>query len=99
MPDLLKRLTTRSAAVPIAPRVLLGLPVTILALAGGLTSGCGDPAGSMAATLMVTAATTGADPDPDGFAVVLDGHAGRPLGRNATLTLVDLEPGEHRVAL
>ncbi|MGH7513365.1 MAG: TolB family protein [Gemmatimonadales bacterium] len=53
----------------------------------------------MAATLMVTAATTGADPDPDGFAVVLDGHAGRPLGRNATLTLVDLEPGDHLVGL
>jgi TolB protein len=65
----------------------------------GAGSGCAEPTGTMGATLLVTAATAGIDPDADGYSVVVDDQDGRPIARNATLTMADLEPGEHRVAL
>jgi hypothetical protein len=73
--------------------------VALLAVAVVLGPGCGDPTGSPGATLVVTTSTSGIDPDLDGYIVVLDDQAGRPLARNSTLTLSDLEPGEHQVAL
>jgi TolB protein len=81
---------------------LRGVPgpsVALFALTLALGTGCGDPTGSGGATLVVTASTTGPDPDLDGYAVVVDNQAERQLGRNATLTLADLEPGAHRVEL
>lgn len=71
--------------------------VALLSLAAG--SGCGEPTGSAGATLVVTASTSGADPDPDGYLVVLDDERGRPLGRNSRMTLIDLAPGQHMVGL
>ena len=44
----------------------LGRFVALLALTLALGSGCGDPAGIPGATLMVTASTTGIEPDLDG---------------------------------
>ena len=73
--------------------------VVLLALTLALGTGCTDPTESVAATLAVTASTTGPDPDLDGYAVMVDDQAGRRLARNATLTVSDLEPGTHRVQL
>ncbi|HEY9016635.1 MAG TPA: CARDB domain-containing protein, partial [Gemmatimonadales bacterium] len=50
-------------------------------------------------TLEISIATTGSTPDPDGYAVALDGAAGQPIGTTATLTLSNLATGTHRVAL
>jgi len=80
-------------------RAIPGPSVVLLSLALGLGSGCGEPTGPVGATLVVTASTAGIDPDLDGYAMVLDDQAGRRLARNATLTVLDLEPGEHRVEL
>jgi len=81
------------------PRAPAGASIALLTLAFAVGSGCADPTGSMGATLVVTASTTGPDPDLDGYAVMVDDHAGRRLARNATLTIPDLEPGAHRVQL
>lgn len=86
MPDDARR---RIAHFPVA--------VALLCLAAG--GGCGEPTGSTGATLVVTASTTGDERDADGYSVVVDGKPGRPLGSNGTMTLVDLEPGQHLVGL
>jgi TolB protein len=80
-------------------RVPAGASVVLLTLALAAGTGCTDPTGTVGATLMVTAFTTGPDPDPDGYAVTVDDQAGRRLASNATLAVSDLEPGAHRVRL
>ena len=47
----------------------------------------------------VTVSTSGAAPDPDGYVLTLDGGNSRPVGNDATLTLVGLTPGDHRLSL
>jgi hypothetical protein len=52
--------------------------------------------------LMVTTATTGADLDPDGYAVTVsgpDGNASQPFGVNETYTFPDRTAGSHTVTL
>lgn len=50
-------------------------------------------------TLTVATETTGEEPDPDGYAVSVDGDEGRAIGINATLSLPDLTPGDHSIGL
>jgi hypothetical protein len=47
----------------------------------------------------VTVATSGGDPDPDGYLLKLDGDAGRPVAASASLTLADLAGGTHQLEL
>jgi hypothetical protein len=56
---------------------------------------CTGPTG----TLRLTIQTVGANPDPDGYTLVLDGVQGPSVGPNATLNLPDLSAGEHEVRL
>ena len=71
-----------------------------LGLASGFSIGCGaDMTAPEAPTLVITASTSGPEPDLDGFVISLDGGPARALGLNATLTLTDVSPGEHQVLL
>lgn len=49
--------------------------------------------------LSVTTTTSGADLDPDGYAVSVDGVAATPIGLDDTLTFPDLSVGDHQVEL
>ena len=55
------------------------------------------PAG--AGSLRVTTATTGPDPDRDGYTFAIDGGVSQPIGVNATTTLTNLSAGTHVVTL
>jgi hypothetical protein len=52
-----------------------------------------------AGTLEVTVSTSGSDPDPDGYAVVVDGGTPQPIGNNASITLTSVAAGTHTVRL
>lgn len=80
-----------------------------LGLAGGAIAwqiGCsdgGEPAapGSDGSTgfIQISAATTGADLDPDGYTVMMDGRFGSSIGINGVTTLPDVPTGGHQVQL
>ncbi len=48
---------------------------------------------------LVTTATSGSLPDPDGYLLSLDGAPAQPIGANASATFDALTPGSHTVAL
>jgi hypothetical protein len=50
-------------------------------------------------TIDVSTATTGSSPDPDGFALTVDGTDHGPIGVNASNSLSGLTPGAHTLAL
>jgi hypothetical protein len=52
-----------------------------------------------AGAIVITTATTGRLPDPDGYAVAVDGGAPQPIPINGTVTVGGLAPGDHAVAL
>jgi probable HAF family extracellular repeat protein len=49
--------------------------------------------------LRITTATSGADPDADGYALVLDGGASQAIGVNGVLEISSLVSGDHSVGL
>ena len=49
--------------------------------------------------LTITTRTTGANLDPDGYTVTLDGGTSSPIGVNTTITLNGVAAGDHSVAL
>ncbi|MFL5534663.1 MAG: CARDB domain-containing protein [Gemmatimonadales bacterium] len=59
---------------------------------------CADP-GPDPGTLTVAAATTGLEPDPDGYGVTIDGGASQPLGINAAITLPNIPASSHQIEL
>jgi Tol biopolymer transport system component len=71
--------------------------------AGGALNGIScsgeDVTSPTTGSLEITTATSGPDPDGDGYAVAIDGGAEAALGVNATLHRNDLEPGSHSVRL
>lgn len=54
---------------------------------------------ALTGSLEVTTTTSGADPDPDGYEVEIDGGPGLPIGTDATLAPQELTVGEHGVEL
>jgi probable HAF family extracellular repeat protein len=50
-------------------------------------------------TLSITSSTSGTDPDPDGYAFVLDGGASQPIGVTEVLVISTLASGDHSVGL
>lgn len=50
-------------------------------------------------SLRVTTATTGADPDPDGFRFSIDDVQEQPIGSNATVDISGLAAGPHTIRL
>jgi hypothetical protein len=86
--------------------VVGGNPVTIDVLSGATASvafevTCGPIAVPEVApaNLRVTTATTGSDPDPDGYSLSLNGVAQGPIGSNAQVLLQGLSPGNTDVVL
>src|SRR5256712_2857204 len=78
-------------------RLTLVALATDLLLVLGLA--CNDIPGPGSGDLQVTVTTTGADLDPDGYAVAVDGATARPIAVNGTLTLSGLATGSHTVVL
>jgi hypothetical protein len=55
--------------------------------------------GAELSVLEVRTHTTGIEPFPTGYKVALDGNTPRTIGVHGTLTIPDLEPGDHLVLL
>ena len=69
-----------------------------------LTAACDDapptvPIILAAGSLEVAAATSGLDPDRDGYVVTVDAGTPHPLGVDGSLTLADVPAGTHDVRL
>lgn len=73
----------RSASVSAGGTVELSFAITCSAATGSIG---------------ITTATTGASPD-DGYTVAVDNGIGQPIGANATVTVSNVAPGVHQVAL
>ena len=71
--------------------------------AGGVLNGIScsgdDVTGPTTGSLEITTATSGPDPDGDGYGVTIDGGVPTALGVNATLQRHDLDAGNHSVQL
>ena len=52
-----------------------------------------------AGTIRITTATTGPDPDPNGYAFAVDGGATQPIGVNEATSLTNVTLGAHNVQL
>jgi len=68
---------------------------TLLACGGDAT----DPSEPIDGALEVSASTTGPDPDPDGYSVVVDADSAGVLAPNGSDTVGSLIPGTHSVQL
>src|SRR5207302_26110 len=49
--------------------------------------------------LDVTTATTGSNPDPDGYTATVDGTTNQAIGSNSNVTFTNVSAGSHSVAL
>lgn len=79
------------------PRRSLILVFVLAAIGCGGAETAAGPS-EKAGSLRVTILTTGASPDPDGYALELDGGPAQALGSSST-TLMAVPAGEHSVAL
>ena len=75
---------------------------SLLAVSAGLAAACGGndlsvPPTEGAAT--VTTATSGAEPDGDGYAVQIDGNPAEPIAASGSVQAASLTPGSHSVLL
>ena len=70
-----------------------------LILAAALVAGCKDTTAPTPGRLQVSATTSGADLDPDGYLVSVDGGAALAIGTNGTISMPGLPPGDHAVRL
>jgi WD40 repeat protein len=66
---------------------------------GGDTTEVAYAIGCVATGLQVVIATSGADLDPDGYGVSVDGAAPTPSAANSSLSITRLPPGSHTVTL
>ncbi|HEY7612561.1 MAG TPA: LpqB family beta-propeller domain-containing protein [Gemmatimonadales bacterium] len=85
----------------VASNCLLGgeNPRNVEIAAASVTSLRFDIACNPPPALLVNAATTGEELDPDGYRVAVDGGNPRPLSINGSVRIGGLTPGEHDVAL
>jgi len=74
------------------------LPLLLVAGAAACGGSNGDLAGPSDGTLVVTAATTGTDPDQDGYSVTVDGGTSRALPANGSDT-IQATAGSHNLTL
>jgi hypothetical protein len=65
----------------------------------GILAACDDVTRPQSGSVQVSAVTTGADPDADGYSVVIDGGSTRSLGANGSITLDGVPPGTRQVRL
>jgi hypothetical protein len=68
-----------------------------------LLAACGDDDGGLTApttgSIRVSVTTTGAPTDPNGYTVSVDGGAGQSLAEGSTVTVADVDGGQHTVTL
>jgi hypothetical protein len=81
---------------PVLPRTALAL-ATMAGL--GCSDGSGPPPGPSTGAVEITTATSGIDPDADGYMVFLDGVEVRAIGPAGATTLTDLSAETHVVGL
>ena len=58
-----------------------------------------QPPGPTTGSLHIVTATTGADPDPDGYTYAVDAEAPQPIGIGSDVNLEGITPGQHTVLL
>ena len=80
-------------------RVLAALTMASAVSWLGCGGGGSDIIGPAPGSLDVTIATSGPEPDPDGYTVSIDGAAAEAIGINASRHTEDLAPGNHTVTL
>jgi hypothetical protein len=76
----------------------LGLALTLAVAAGACDDG-GVTVPPTTGTLEITTATSGTEPDANGYSVQMDGGTPQTIGAAATVTMAELEPGNHTVQL
>ena len=64
-----------------------------------VAAGCNDSTGPSTGAVQVTVTTTGAQLDPNGYSVAVDGGAGQAIPVNGAMTLSRLSAGSHNVLL
>jgi hypothetical protein len=66
-----------------------------------VTAACGGDSLTVPGTgmLEVTTATTGAEPDPDGYTLQVDAGSVQAIGPSASLGITEVSPGDHTVQL
>jgi hypothetical protein len=78
------------------PAVLVGLAVMV-------TLGCGGDSAIISevtvGSIDVKAVTTGAEPDPDGYQLIVDNALSFPLQTNGSARIAHLDPGDHVLRL
>ncbi|HEV8398744.1 MAG TPA: hypothetical protein VGQ18_02775 [Gemmatimonadales bacterium] len=79
----------------------IALAAALFSVAATMGTGCKDAAapGPTTGGIRITVTTMGADLDPDGYSVSVDGGAGRAIGANDTLIIAGLSLGDHAVRL
>jgi hypothetical protein len=77
----------------------IGLSLLMVGLLLGTVS-CGDNQGpTPSGSVEITTATTGPDPDADGYEITIDEGSQAAIGTNASLRHDNLAPGTHAVLL
>lgn len=80
-----------------------GNPVPVRVIAGATATAAFAVACSAAppssGAIQVVTATSGTNPDPDGYAFSIDGGPAQPIGVNGTATVTNLVAGDHPVEL
>jgi Tol biopolymer transport system component len=79
------------------PRLIRSIPLFITAAALACSGGNLDV--PTTGSVQVTTATSGADPDPNGYAIAVDGSDRGTAGASGTMTVEGLTPGDHLVGL
>jgi WD40 repeat protein len=85
-----------------SPALLARLALALAAVTGAIGgAGCGDSVGpsSRTGSLVVHTATTGVDPDADGYRLTLDADDAGRIGPNASATLAEVSSGDHAVGV
>ena len=73
---------------------------TLAVVSAAFVLGCHDVTGPKLGVLRVSAMTTGADLDPDGYTVIIDLKLpGKPVAQNGEIDISDLSEGAHSVML
>ena len=84
-----------TGSVSRALAILAMAPVALWLGCGGGSDLTGPPVGS----LEIITATTGSEPDPDGYGISIDGGAVEPIGANTSRVVEGLSVGAHSVDL
>jgi hypothetical protein len=61
--------------------------------------GDAGPSGPAFGSINITTATSGPEPDTDGYTLIMEGAEGQPIANNGTLTIENLVPRTYRVEL